>query len=425
MWRANPAYASHKKLRRQLSQKLTQLVTTDLNLDDTLSDGDKWDAIKLEAKNIIRKYGVKYVGWRQERIKFLGKARNRWLRCLQDPLLRHQMVHPIDKELGELQEEIAEIASVKAGQRWREQGEKSAGFLKRIFKEREGQQHLASVIRNTPQGTQLTSNPSEIRLAVHDYYQSLYTKEPVDSTVLKTFLDDIDFTTTVSTEENTSLTSEILLDDLLEQSKRCPKYSSPGNDGLGYQYLNILFRIPALQPLILRVFNNALTKGEVPKSWKEIRVRLLPKKGDLSNLKNWRPISLINCDAKIFTRILNTRIKPITNRLVQPSQTGFMESRFIGKNGLLIYLVLQHARSTQHPGIGLLLDQEKAYDRVHPLYLEKVLAKYGFSEQFSNSILRLFFDNQVQVNVNGHFTTDIEQGRGLRQGDPFSPILFN
>ena len=145
---------------------------------------------------------------------------------------------------------------------------------------------MASIIRNTPQGTQLTSNSSEIRLAVHDYYQSLYAKDPVDSTVLNTFLDDIDFPATVSTEENTSLTSEILLDDLLEQSKRCPKYSSPGNDGLGYQYLNILFRIPALQPLVLRVFNTALTKGEVPKSWKEIRVRLLPKKGDLTNLKN-------------------------------------------------------------------------------------------------------------------------------------------
>ena len=217
MWRANPAYASHKKLRRQLSLRLTQLVN-DLTTSN-LSDDYLWDSVKLEAKSIIRKYGVKYVGWRQERIKFLGKTRNRLLRSITDPIIRHKMVSPIDQELGDLQEEIAEIASVKAGQRWREQGEKSAGFLKRIFKERERQQHMASIIRNTPQGTQLTSNSSEIRLAVHDYYQSLYAKDPVDSTVLNTFLDDIDFPATVSTEENTSLTSEILLDDLLEQSK--------------------------------------------------------------------------------------------------------------------------------------------------------------------------------------------------------------
>ena len=113
MWRANPAYASHKKLRRQLSLRLTQLVN-DLTTSN-LSDDYLWDSVKLEAKSIIRKYGVKYVGWRQERIKFLGKTRNRLLRSITDPIIRHKMVSPIDQELGDLQEEIAEIASVKAG----------------------------------------------------------------------------------------------------------------------------------------------------------------------------------------------------------------------------------------------------------------------------------------------------------------------
>ncbi|KAG1125721.1 hypothetical protein G6F37_013524 [Rhizopus arrhizus] len=70
---------------------------------------------------------------------------------------------------------------------------------------------------------------------------------------------------------------------------------------------------------------------------------LLPKKGDLTSLKNWRPISLINTDPKVFTRLLNARLMPHLNRLTSPQQLGFMPGRFIGENGKLLNVVMSVA----------------------------------------------------------------------------------
>lgn len=94
---------------------------------------------------------------------------------------------------------------------------------------------------------------------------------------------------------------DITLDEVLFQFARImSKSGSHGADSLGYPFLYLLFKFQPLQSLNLQVYNEALSKGVFPGSWNDIRVRLLPKKGDLSLLKNWRPISLINCNAKTF-----------------------------------------------------------------------------------------------------------------------------
>lgn len=62
-------------------------------------------------------------------------------------------------------------------------------------------------------------------------------------------------------------------------------------------------------------------------------ITLVPKKDkDKTNLKNWRPISLLNCDYKLVAKVLANRIIDILPKLINPDQTGYIKERFIGEN---------------------------------------------------------------------------------------------
>lgn len=76
-------------------------------------------------------------------------------------------------------------------------------------------------------------------------------------------------------------------------------------------------------------------------------------------------------------------------------------------------LIMEEARISRSTSIGLLLDQEKAYDRVHPDYLRRVLLHFGFPPSIVQSIGTLFFNTTLQLNINGFLSEAVPQRRGL------------
>ncbi|KAG1050125.1 hypothetical protein G6F43_007574 [Rhizopus delemar] len=206
------------------------------------------------------------------------------------------------------------------------------------------------------------------------FYTELLSVDLVCSTSLDNMVSHIPAPCRISNDDSEQMTSPFLMGDLLEQVKRTPKASSPG---------------------------------------------------DLSLLTNWRQITLINCDVKIFTRLLNSRLVLVASRLISPWQSGFMKDRFIVHNGALVKLATEQASICNSDEIGLLCDQEKADDRIHPDYPRADLVQFSFPEQFILAITSLFYNTSMQVIVNGHLTLPVPLGRGLRQGGPINPILFN
>ncbi|KAG0935436.1 hypothetical protein G6F32_010402 [Rhizopus arrhizus] len=114
--------------------------------------------------------------------------------------------------------------------------------------------------------------------------------------------------------------------------------------------------------------------------------------------------------------------KPIK---LQVYNDGLTQFRFIADNGLLIKLIMEYSLLSSSSMIGLLLDQEKAYDCIHPDYLHQVLQQFAFPDSIIGFIRLLFLSPELQFNINSFLSDPISQSHVLHQSDPLSPVLFN
>ncbi|EPB81634.1 hypothetical protein HMPREF1544_11626 [Mucor circinelloides 1006PhL] len=116
--------------------------------------------------------------------------------------------------------------------------------------------------------------------AAATYYGTLYTLDAIDMNAVHGLLDAIPLSARLSTTASqSSMLEPIIFEDLCEALSSAPTTSSPGMDGLPYQLLHLIFTNPACPEIALGTFNNALARSDLPPSWLESCVVLLPKKG--------------------------------------------------------------------------------------------------------------------------------------------------
>jgi len=112
-------------------------------------------------------------------------------------------------------------------------------------------------------------------------------------------------------------------------------------------------------------FNEAFDKKEMSSSQKQAIITLIEKNGkDRNYLENWRPISLINVDAKIASKVIAARINKILPEIIHANQSGYVKGRFIGEAARSILDVMDFTKKENIPGILLFIDFEKAFDSV-------------------------------------------------------------
>ncbi|CAH9093039.1 unnamed protein product [Cuscuta europaea] len=154
-------------------------------------------------------------------------------------------------------------------------------------------------------------------------------------------------------------------------------------------------------------------------------VALIPKTNHSPTVSDFRPISCTNVTYKIITKILSSRLGPLLSSIINPAQGAFVDGRLMSDNIFLAQeLVKGYTRKRPSPRCMIKIDLRKAYDTISWEFLERVLLDIGIPELFVRWIMECVSTSSFSISINGSLHGWFEGKRGLRQGDPMSPLLF-
>ena len=151
---------------------------------------------------------------------------------------------------------------------------------------------------------------------------------------------------------------------------------------------------------------------------------MIPKKGRVEDLKDFRPISLVGGLYKWLAKVLANRLKGELAKVISFSQNAFVERRQIMDAVLIANEAIDSILKSNRGAILCKLDIEKAHDHMDWSFLLAVLGKMGFGGRWCNWIKWCLSTVRFSVLVNNSPTGFFQSSRGFRQGDPLSPYLF-
>jgi hypothetical protein len=292
-----------------------------------------------------------------------------------------------------------------------------SSFPERLFA-RNKNKSITEIRKND--GT-LTSEPGEILNSLATYYKNIYTKTNLCKDSQNRVLSHI--TKRLSDDENEFLNTRLTGAELKEALFKFENGKSPGYDGFPAEFYKTFWHVleKDFEELAYEIL---FVEKNTSRSMKKSIISLIPKQGDLTKCKNWRPISLIGADYKIITKALALRLAKVMGKIIEPNQTCGIPGRNIFSNLHLIRDLIDYAEFKKLPSFILTIDQEKAFDKVDRAFLLQILRKFNLGENFVSFINTLYSDVSATVLNCGFLSTSFLTERGVRQGDPLSLLLY-
>ena len=174
---------------------------------------------------------------------------------------------------------------------------------------------------------------------------------------------------------------------------------------------------------LVNLFRTFWEQEKVPKTWKQGLFIKIPKKGDLTEYRNWRGITLTPVASKVF-RVLIDRIRDGVNSKLRDEQAGFRSGRDTVEQIFISRNVIEQVVEWQATVYFTLVDFEKAFDSVHQESLWKIMESYGILHKIIHMVQMLYEDSECAVLDEGEKFEWFKVKTGVKQGDVMSGFIF-
>ena len=412
-WKCNIKVLSKPEIKMEIIKLLEE---TDKTL--SLSLQQWWEHIKTKIKDIIIKYS-----------KLNNKTQYRMFKELQEKLSMYkdfetlepgkfkEKIKNINQEIDNLLLNRIEGSKIRSKVKYIEENEKPNKFFLQTEKKRNNKKDMNKI--KNDKGEDITSN-IEITNYCKEYYKNLYAEEEIDDTLLDYFLKD---TNKLNEIDKNICEGPITYDECVKALNEMKNGKSPGIDGLPAEFYKEFF--PYFGEKFVEMINHSFEKGTLCQSQRLGIITLICKNVEQSEfLTHWRPISLLNVDYKIVSKVLSKRLKLVLENIISIDQTCSVPGRSILDNVHLLRNIIDYVKQKNIGCAILSLDQSKAFDRVSHKYLNEVLKAFGFGDSFIRWIQLLYTDISSSILVNGHISDSFNVERSVRQGCSLSPLLY-
>ena len=376
-----------------------------------------WDFGKIQIKTLTQMYGSKVAKQKRDTLLRINKTIENLLSAPDfNEDTKRRLKEQRDQLNGILNNE-ARGALVRARFQHINEVDTCSSYFFNLEKSHSQSKSLSSIRLSSGD---LTDDPAQIKKHVRDFYQNLYSRPQTDEGALDYILNDLPSLDSVDSEDLDVPPSQAELDNAVKQ---LGKNKTPGLDGLTSEFFQSFW--PLFKDDFLSVISYACSSGILPQSFRRAVITLIPKKGDLSEIANWRPVSLLNTDYKIFAKLLANRLKQLIGNVVHQDQSYCVPGRTIYDNISLIRDVINFCNFNDVPLAVVNLDQKKAFDNVDHGYLFHTLRAMGFGDTFISYIKLLYNGTESLVKVCGSLTAPFTFDKGIRQGCPLSGLLYS